>query len=90
MIGKNEIVFVTMLVLSTAIVAQVIIYNYFFAFNFFLLHYFYLKLVFFFYIFLDANAYVQSEQKVNHLSFECANLKQYGDIYMRNKCPNDW
>ena len=41
-------------------------------------------------MFLDANAYVQSEQKVNHLSFECANLKQYGDIYMRNKCPNDW
>jgi len=39
---------------------------------------------------IDANAYVQSEQKVNHLSFECANLKQYGDIYMRNKCPNDW
>ena len=89
MIGKNEIVFVTMLVLSTVIVAQVIIYNYFFWFQiFFLLYYVYLKLVFL--IFLDANAYVQSEQKVNHLSFECANLKQYGDIYMRNKCPNDW
>ena len=39
---------------------------------------------------IDANAYVQAEQKVNHLSFECANLKQYGDIYMRNKCPGDW
>jgi len=39
---------------------------------------------------IDANAYVQDQQKVNHLSFECANLKQYGDIYMRNKCPDDW
>ena len=39
---------------------------------------------------IDANAYVQDQQKVNHLSFECANLKQYGDIYMRNKCLDDW
>ena len=39
---------------------------------------------------IDANAYDQAEQQVNHLSFECANLKQYGDIYMRNKCLDDW
>ncbi len=39
---------------------------------------------------IDANKYVQDEQKVNHLSFECANLKQYGDIYMSNKCPESW
>ena len=39
---------------------------------------------------IDAKTYVQDEQKVNHLNFECANLKQYGDIYMRNKCSEDW
>ena len=39
---------------------------------------------------LDAKAYVQAEQQVNHLSFECANLKQYGDIYMKKKCSSDW
>ena len=39
---------------------------------------------------IDAQAYVQAEQQVNHLSFECASLKQYGDIYMRHKCLSDW
>ena len=39
---------------------------------------------------IDAKTYVQAEQKVNHLSFECANLKQYGDIYMRNKCSDSF
>ena len=39
---------------------------------------------------IDAKAYVQAEQKVNHLSFECMNLKQYGDIYVKNQCASDW
>ena len=39
---------------------------------------------------IDAKAYVQAEQQVNHLTFECANLKQYGDIYMKKKCASNW
>lgn len=39
---------------------------------------------------IDANAYVQADQQVNHQSFECANLKQYGDIYVKNKCQSDY
>ena len=39
---------------------------------------------------IDANAYVQADQQVNHQSFECANLKQYGDIYVKNKCQPDY
>ena len=39
---------------------------------------------------IDAKKFVQAEQQVNHLNFECANLKQYGDIYMRHKCSPDF
>lgn len=39
---------------------------------------------------IDANAYDPNDQSVNHLTFDCVNLKQYGDIYVRNKCSENW
>ena len=39
---------------------------------------------------IDAPSYNRQEQAKNHLNFGCVELKQYDDIYMRQKCPDDW
>ena len=39
---------------------------------------------------IDAPSYRAEEQDARSLLFQCTNLKQYGDIYMRGRCPRDW
>lgn len=39
---------------------------------------------------IDAPAYNPDEQRANKNNFDCVNLKQYGDIYIRSRCPSDW
>ena len=39
---------------------------------------------------IDAKAYRQTDQVSSRAKFECTNFKQYGDLYVRNKCPETW
>ncbi|TRY69298.1 hypothetical protein TCAL_13480 [Tigriopus californicus] len=39
---------------------------------------------------IDAPAFNSEEQRANKKNFDCVNLKQYGDIYIRSQCPSDW
>ena len=39
---------------------------------------------------VDAPAYERRQQVVGFGRFQCRNLKQYGDIYIRSACPADW
>lgn len=39
---------------------------------------------------IDAPAYEPAQQQEAHKRFGCLNLKQYGDVYISDKCPDGW
>ncbi len=39
---------------------------------------------------VDARRFRAAEQREAHKRFGCLNLKQYGDVYIGDKCPDGW